>query len=312
MLEVACDKAHEQFIKCDKGKVSNRIRQTRQRHPNTNDLPNIVTIEDQKWKVTSSDGNESYTVEKLKNDCTCKLKCSLCDVCLHMFSCACIDYLIQSVACKHTHAVRMLSSGDIPDSSADNADHDDNDFLQDDTTAYYKKILSKSEQEISRNLNESVRTAMKKISELTDLLKNAPNVDVVQGILHHVNAAMSVGKGLSVVGTDHDYQTKRSFSSNKVFDTQARFYSTKKKRKKTKDSLFKLPAKKEKTDLSARLDAIETKVCGICFKEFDQGQGAIQDWRQCSKCFMWVHTGCDVLIVEDSETEYLCLVCRSA
>ena len=127
--------------------------------------------------------------------------------------------------------------------------------------------------------------------------------------MHHINAAISVGKGLSVVGADHDYQTKQPFSSKKVFETQASFTALKRNAK-SKDSTFKLPSKKDKKDLSARLDAIETKVCGICFKEFEEGQDDFQDWRECSGCFMWVHNGCDV-VVKDSGLEYVCFVCRS-
>ena len=108
-----------------------------------------------------------------------------------MFACTCIDFLVQSVACKHTHAVKMLqsatSSGDIVlDSPGDVMDNDDN-FLLDpsvknDAThghTYYKKILCKSKDEISRNLNQAVTTALKRMRELNDLLKNALNVDVV-------------------------------------------------------------------------------------------------------------------------------------
>ena len=302
LLEVACDKAQKQLTEHDKRKGSNKVQETVQRHPKNDDHPNIVTnVEERKWKVTSTDGKETYMVERLMDDCSCKLKCSLCSVCLHMFSCTCVDYLVQLVACRHTHVVRMMLNDKGDDSSSEDENHDDNDLSEDDITVDYVNNHSKSEEAFQKLKQKSSKT----LNKLTDILKSTSNIDIVRNVTHHLEAALKAAEVESVEVTN---QTDQSSSTNEVCNTEVRGDSVNKRRRKNQDQVFKVPAKKAKKDLSARLDAILTNFCGICFKEHNLRQGAVQGWRQCSACRIWVHIGCDDF---PENREYMCLVCRT-
>ena len=36
----------------------------------------------------------------------CNMKCSECEICVHMYMCNCTDFLILSTMCKHIHLVQ--------------------------------------------------------------------------------------------------------------------------------------------------------------------------------------------------------------
>lgn len=55
----------------------------------------------------STDGiYELHFVEKTEiDDCSCKLVCSDCDICIHSYTCTCSDYLLKKNMCKHIHLI---------------------------------------------------------------------------------------------------------------------------------------------------------------------------------------------------------------
>ncbi|XP_050316161.1 uncharacterized protein LOC126750560 [Anthonomus grandis grandis] len=60
------------------------------------------------WSVLSSDQTKLYSVQKVKDDCDCQLKCFECNSCLHQYICSCIDCTISYNMCKHIHLVCRL------------------------------------------------------------------------------------------------------------------------------------------------------------------------------------------------------------
>ncbi|CAG2063580.1 unnamed protein product [Timema podura] len=68
----------------------------------------ITTIkEGSSWKVESStESITQYIVSKQHTTCdgSCKLRCSHCKVCIHMYNCTCINNIIKMNLCKHIHA----------------------------------------------------------------------------------------------------------------------------------------------------------------------------------------------------------------
>ena len=46
-------------------------------------------------------------VQLADSGCTCKLFCSHCAACVHMYTCSCIDSAIHNTVCKHSHLVHM-------------------------------------------------------------------------------------------------------------------------------------------------------------------------------------------------------------
>ena len=59
------------------------------------------------WRVASSHGNNVYTVRKETNQCieNCQLQCKDCYICIHIFSCKCMDAILKHTICKHVHFV---------------------------------------------------------------------------------------------------------------------------------------------------------------------------------------------------------------
>ncbi|KAK5645542.1 hypothetical protein RI129_006842 [Pyrocoelia pectoralis] len=79
------------------------------RHLNASHDDNMTisnTVSGKEWKVVS--GSNSYTVSNSVAYSTthnCKCKCSLCNACLHIYSCSCLDYIVKANLCKHIHKV---------------------------------------------------------------------------------------------------------------------------------------------------------------------------------------------------------------
>lgn len=55
--------------------------------------------------VPSNSCKEIYIVEKLQSSCTCKIMCNECGVCIHRYTCTCLDCSIKWNMCKHIHLV---------------------------------------------------------------------------------------------------------------------------------------------------------------------------------------------------------------
>ncbi|XP_017785624.1 PREDICTED: uncharacterized protein LOC108568834 [Nicrophorus vespilloides] len=49
------------------------------------------------------DMNHIYAVQKNNDLCSCTVICSECEVCMHAYSCTCIDYAVKWKMCKHIH-----------------------------------------------------------------------------------------------------------------------------------------------------------------------------------------------------------------
>ena len=77
---------------------------------------------------------------------------------------------------------------------------------------------------------------------------------------------------------------------NEKIVTQARFFSTKKKRKTGK--AIKIPTIDEQQAVKYRLQKIEPSLCSVCFKKNDDTNNDEIEWVECSNCCSWVHQAC--------------------
>ena len=108
LLKIARDKAFGQFQKIHKGKNSHRIGEIRQRHQNAHEMVagGCIPVQhsEHAWKVNSQqDSEKHYIVRIALESCDCKLRCSSCNACIHMYSCTCVDSAIHTTVCKHIH-----------------------------------------------------------------------------------------------------------------------------------------------------------------------------------------------------------------
>nr|CAI5847557.1 unnamed protein product [Callosobruchus analis] len=106
LMKFVKDKLFDRLISMNKGKITSKITELRKRHKNSQNM-NItsVTQSEMGWHVPSSSTGEIYLIQELKINCNCKLSCSLCEACLHAYSCSCLDNSIRWNMCKHIHLV---------------------------------------------------------------------------------------------------------------------------------------------------------------------------------------------------------------
>ena len=109
LLNVSRDKGFERLCKLEKGKISGRLTTIRKRHLTSNKLSSHLVSEagDCEWRVKSTEADHEYTVTLESTTCQteCRLLCNDCGICIHMFSCTCLDFLINYTICKHIHLV---------------------------------------------------------------------------------------------------------------------------------------------------------------------------------------------------------------
>ncbi|VEN58512.1 unnamed protein product [Callosobruchus maculatus] len=102
-----------------KGSSSYRMKLIRQSHIKSSsiNIEDILKINDFTWNIKSSTTNEIYVINKVAQACVnskgedsnCQLFCSNCKVCVHIFSCTCLDFFIKYNMCKHIHAIAKHS-----------------------------------------------------------------------------------------------------------------------------------------------------------------------------------------------------------
>lgn len=104
LMKFVRDKLFNRLITLNKGKVSNKLRDLRARHKASNNLDiHSVMVDENGWIIPSASSQELYKVEENIENCLCKLLCSECGVCIHRYSCSCLDASIKWNMCKHIH-----------------------------------------------------------------------------------------------------------------------------------------------------------------------------------------------------------------
>ncbi|KAF8770302.1 hypothetical protein HNY73_017849 [Argiope bruennichi] len=67
----------------------------------------ISSLSDKIWLIRSEEEEQSIYVMREFETCPehCNLRCSECDICVHMYTCSCIHSMINANLCQHIHAV---------------------------------------------------------------------------------------------------------------------------------------------------------------------------------------------------------------
>lgn len=112
LLKISRDLIFESFRKFEIGKLSHRKCEIRRRHLRAQDLdPGLVHECDGEWTVKSNtDKFAAYYVRLERQSCDCKLHCDMCNACVHMYTCSCLDATLHYTVCKHVHLVQMKIS----------------------------------------------------------------------------------------------------------------------------------------------------------------------------------------------------------
>lgn len=139
--------------------------------------------------------------------------------------------------------------------------------------------------------------------KLTEVIQNAPSSDAIHAALRHARSAISVARGLAVVGNDHQYLKTKIYPSNKLAEKQQRFFSTKRKRNLQK----KKPVISQST--IEELNKVDPEACALSALRkmaLAMMEALLTGWSAVTA--VWVHTLCDY--VED-KANYVCCMCRS-
>ncbi|XP_069695882.1 uncharacterized protein [Periplaneta americana] len=113
LLKLVRDLIFQRLIKVTKKSVpSDRINRIVKSHKvSSGIMPEMITIlSNDEWHIKSMSGNNVYNVHKVEEECggACYLKCAACEVCIHLFTCTCVDYVIRGNICKHIHSIALI------------------------------------------------------------------------------------------------------------------------------------------------------------------------------------------------------------
>ena len=315
LCKISRDKAFQHLQKAYKGKVTYRISEIHHRHKTAekmiSDGCSITAVSDSSWTVPSQHSITSYyTVSLLDQDiCQCKMRCSFCGTCVHMYSCSCADWATHSTVCKHIHvvAINKECSEDL-DTTPNSSDSLTNGSSQPQLSDTADMAIC-SLQVINGSLEKKKKMLLNKVAELQLLVTKCNDVNALDVSNNHIGNAVSVLIALQDNPSISQLPVRKRPSSNALAEKQS-FYSTRQK-KATVKTLAK-PSSEEIIKCKEVLKDVEIIVCAICLKEDDSGHSEDIDWMQCLKCKRWFHLCC---LQQDNavsiDHDYHCTLCSN-
>lgn len=108
MLKYVKNKNIERVIKLTKGKNTVYTREIFKRHKSALVSNFSCKVKDENiWKLSTNKGQKFFILKQASLSC-CKLTCSFCKICVHMYSCDCVDFTGKLTICKHIHFIRTF------------------------------------------------------------------------------------------------------------------------------------------------------------------------------------------------------------
>ena len=280
LLRISKDKAYERLQKTHKGKYSHRLSEIKKRHKSAQRLVAAGLV-----PVLNS---QTYTLSKVTANCSCELACSSCHVCVHMYSCTCLDFALHTTVCKHIHTLGI-------ETNILKCDKQEKSFSD---LNYFGKVL----QTDGCTVNDELIIVCKKIATLLDHLYTVVNAcgdhNALLASTQHIKAAVMVITAISSNSNQQVLSKKRMIAPNTNINEQPRFFKTKPKKL---SKILQLPKPSNYE--------INTKFYAICFCEDDTNISSDSvEWVQCIRCSMWIHGLC-VHIDVKKDDHYICNYC---
>ena len=185
------------------------------------------------WNVQSASNKQTvHHVRRISSGCSCLFNCPSCDAWVHTFECSCTDYSIKGVLCSHIHSVNILypktTAADLEFPGTELETTSDSDIEK--KREELSNIIQQDKQlHESKQLADLKTYALDQIAELSELIQSAPTKDTINTTLKHIRSAISVVKGLSVIGSDHQYLKTQLFPPNKLYEARALLFYKEKK-----------------------------------------------------------------------------------
>ena len=187
---------------------------------------------------------KEYQVQKVGVKCKlddCKLKCSECLACLHVFICNCLDALINSTVCKHAHLVQQFINGrtqeqeemfaQVPEPLFDDGeDHEKMEVLNEvDNLLQTVQSVPTEEKKIEHfklKIRERLAVLLGKVDQC-----NENDDEALSCLLSTITAAESTFDVIRKNPLTKKINVTNNWPANKNIEKQQRSYSTKQKRK---------------------------------------------------------------------------------
>ncbi|XP_067134139.1 uncharacterized protein [Centruroides vittatus] len=248
LLKMTRDKLFERIIKMCKGTISHRQAKIHKSHKESEAIAfcDITKVIDSiQWQVKSqSITNSIYVVEKknenIEDHTQCKLLCNKCNVCVHVYSCTCLDYEVSLNMCKHIHAVIKIEK----ETSNRNATNELScDILADDPNTLFKSV---------ENYRVCISKETKTIDQSSEYCELEKNLNAVHAIVkkRKLNKIQMcelntfLNDWLRKISVESSFNinsstTCNNIPANKNITKQTRYKSTKQKSKK-RDSAYSM------------------------------------------------------------------------
>ena len=117
-MKIARDKTFERLRRKRASMHTHRVCEINKRHTAAEQMQasqrHVIEVSENIWKITSQHQDDVvYTVHHLLTSCECKVSCRSCNVCVHQYTCSCLDATIHATVCKHIHLIHMRSSNTL-------------------------------------------------------------------------------------------------------------------------------------------------------------------------------------------------------
>ena len=309
LLKISRDKAFERFKKIEFGKSTHRVCEINKRHRTAeemlaNSALESIAIGDKKWQVISqSTPSLTYIIQAHKQECDCQLRCAVCNICVHYFSCTCLDAVLHSTICKHAHFVVLRNTG--------RQLHQLKPHPPQSEVEYFNKVLAPVT--VQKDIVTAKQRFETELSELSVLVSESNDLNAIKTALKQLKAVRATVLASQNTPTV-PLQRKRQYAPNTSHETQDKYHSTKKKRSKQSLTLSK-PSRQQIEQSVLKLHQQNTRVCGVCFKEEDKSLFASTiSWIECTKCSLWIHFSCTKLAAKQSTDipqDFQCQFCTN-
>lgn len=317
LLHIARDKMFERVIKVEKGKCTHRIGEINRRHRTAVDLvENGVSVTKQNkdlWVISSSTRDMvQYMVSRLQKECHCKVRCGSCAVCVHMYTCSCVDSAVHSTACKHMHVVHMQEEADLSPSSGDPLMSTS---LSQQTTEDMHSITLPLPTSQSDDTLEKLKTDFQAlVSQAQLLVNNSISCDAIKAGISHLKHAVHTMKAIEPATNKKTLVPAIHVAPNKNSEQQPRFHSTHKRRVSHVEQGLKSPHRQKWINANT---LSHMKQLGSVVEEDKGSNSELVEWIQCSKCSMWLHARCPNSMQTGYQcnsqlTAFVCAYCSAA
>ncbi|XP_035230793.1 uncharacterized protein LOC118202716 [Stegodyphus dumicola] len=192
VLNAIARKLMNRAISLERHKLTTRVTEIRKRHRQSMSMPEyqVIEIEPKKqWSVSKAVISREITFYdvRIHDPCACSIRCDDCNICIHAFSCTCIDYSIRFSICKHIHHVCQNQVTEVQRSGVTENDEFHSDNLVIDVTerdSRHAKERSAIVNEITSEQNaescESIRQETMKLFE--NLSKNVATIEGLRAL----------------------------------------------------------------------------------------------------------------------------------